>query len=67
MLVLTRKIGEEVLIGDAIRVCVLEVQGNRVKLGFVAPNDIRFKRSELADAPAPRRRLVGSCPQLAGP
>ena len=58
MLVLTRKIGEEVLIGDAIRVRVLEVQGNRVKLGFVAPDEVRFKRGELPipRAPKPGRR-----------
>jgi carbon storage regulator len=69
VLVLTRKIGEEVLIGDDIRVRVLEVQGNRVKLGFAAPDEVRFKRSELAPReetePNPRtavRGLAGSRP-----
>jgi carbon storage regulator len=48
MLVLSRKVGEEVLIGDAIRVRILEVRGNRVKLGFTAPDDVRFLRLEVA-------------------
>ena len=48
MLVLSRKVGEEVLIGDAIRVRILEIRGNRVKLGFTAPDDVRFMRLEVA-------------------
>ena len=68
MLVLTRKIGEEVLIGDAIRVQILEVQGNRVKLGLAAPDDVRFVRGELVDAPRRRPRLVGAgCAAAEGP
>jgi carbon storage regulator len=47
MLVLSRKVGEEVLIGDAIRVRILEIRGNRVKLGFTAPDDVRFMRLEV--------------------
>jgi carbon storage regulator len=68
VLVLTRKIGEEVLIGDSIRVQILEVQGNRVKLGLVAPDEVRFKRGELLDAPPRRRDLVSAgCEAAAGP
>jgi carbon storage regulator len=47
MLVLSRKVGEEVLIGNAIRVRILEIRGNRVKLGFTAPDDVRFMRLEV--------------------
>ncbi len=47
MLVLSRKVGEEVLIGDTIRVRILEIRGNRVKLGFTAPHDVRFMRLEV--------------------
>lgn len=57
MLVLTRKLGEEVLIGDGIRVRVLEVQGHRVKLGFTAPPEVCFKRAELLKPPRRRLRL----------
>lgn len=47
MLVLSRKIGEEVVIGDDIRVRVLSVQGNQVRLGFVAPRSVQIHRQEL--------------------
>ncbi len=47
MLVLSRKVGEEILIGDSIRVRILEIRGNRVKLGFMAPDDVRFLRLEV--------------------
>ena len=47
MLVLTRKIGESIQIGDDVSVEVLEVRGSRVRLGISAPNDISVTRSEL--------------------
>jgi carbon storage regulator len=47
MLVLSRKPGEEVLIGEDIRVTVLAVLGNRVHLGFRAPDRVEILRSEL--------------------
>jgi len=48
MLVLSRKIGEEVVIGSTIRVVVLKVAGGRVKLGIRAPEDVRICRQELS-------------------
>jgi carbon storage regulator len=61
MLVLSRKVGEEVLIGDTIRVRILEIRGNRVKLGFTAPNEVRFMRLEVAQGiEAERREPVGA-------
>ena len=47
MLVLRRKPGERVYVGDDIEVVVLEVQGNRVKLGFNAPDFLPIQRGEL--------------------
>jgi carbon storage regulator len=51
MLVLSRKIGEQVIIGDgvrlSIRVRVIAIQGNRVRLGFVAPDDVSICREEI--------------------
>ena len=44
MLVLTRKIGELVRIGDAITVRVLAVRNRQVSLGFVAPTDVKIYR-----------------------
>ena len=47
MLVLTRKIDERINIGDDIQVVVLGFQGNRVRLGFVAPPQVPILREEL--------------------
>ena len=48
MLVLSRKVGESIQIGDNIFVSVVEVKGGRVRLSFDAPNDIKILREELA-------------------
>jgi carbon storage regulator len=48
MLVLSRKPGEKVVIGEGITVTVLEIVGNRVRLGIEAPGDVRILRGELA-------------------
>jgi len=47
MLVLTRRNGESVQIGDAIVVKVLAVSGNHVKLGFSAPPEVAIRREEI--------------------
>ena len=47
MLVLTRKIGELVRIGDGITVRVLAVRNRQVTLGFVAPSDVKIYREEV--------------------
>ena len=47
MLVLTRKTGEAVTIGDQIRIRVVEVKGNQVRLGIEAPQEMRIYREEI--------------------
>ena len=47
MLVLGRRIGESVRIGDGVQITVLQIQGNRVKLGIKAPKAVRVLRGEL--------------------
>jgi carbon storage regulator len=47
MLVLTRKLGEVIRVGDAVTVRVLEVKGNQVRLGVEAPAEIRIYREEV--------------------
>ncbi|NOX26148.1 MAG: carbon storage regulator CsrA [Deltaproteobacteria bacterium] len=47
MLVLTRKIGEAIAIGDEIKVKLLEIKGGQIKLGIEAPNYITVHREEV--------------------
>jgi carbon storage regulator len=47
MLVLTRKVGEEILIGDQIKIKVIEISGNKVRLGIDAPATLRIYREEI--------------------
>lgn len=49
MLILTRRIDEAIVISDDIIVTVLEVRGERVKLGIVAPREVTILRQELRD------------------
>lgn len=53
MLVLARKIGERICIGDEIEIVVLRFHGNRVQLGIDAPQCIKIRRQEL------HQRLAG--------
>ena len=47
MLILTRKVGENLLIGDNISIKVLSVRGNQVKIGVDAPKDVSVHREEI--------------------
>lgn len=47
MLVLSRKVGEKLVIDGNITVEVVKIQGNRITLGLVAPSDVKILRSEL--------------------
>lgn len=49
MLVLTRRPGESIVIGDNITLTVVEVQGDRVKIGIAAPKDVTVLRGELLE------------------
>ncbi|MFQ3593773.1 MAG: carbon storage regulator CsrA [Gemmataceae bacterium] len=53
MLVLSRKVGEEIIIGDTIRLKVVAIQGNQVRLGFVAPRSVAIHRQELLETAPP--------------
>jgi len=63
MLILTRRVGETLMIGDSVTVTVLGVKGNQVRIGITAPKDVavhreeiyqRIQRGEDGDASAPR-------------
>ena len=47
MLVLSRKADQSIHIGDAIRITVVRIRGNRVKLGIEAPGEVSVLRGEL--------------------
>jgi len=47
MLVLSRKLGEAIIIGDHIRVTVVEIRAGHVGLGIVAPRDVSVDRQEI--------------------
>ena len=50
MLVLERKIKESLMIGDDIKITILEVQGNSVKIGIEAPKNVLIYREEIFEA-----------------
>ena len=53
MLILTRKLGESIAIGDDIQVTLIDIQGKQVKIGVNAPKDVPIHRQEIYE------RIVG--------
>lgn len=47
MLILTRRVGETLMIGDEVSVTVLGVKGNQVRIGITAPKDVAVHREEI--------------------
>ena len=70
MLVLTRKVGDKVLLGEEIEIAVVEIRGNQVKLGISAPRPLPVLRAELkdreAEAPSGDRAGPPQAPQGSG-
>lgn len=50
MLILQRKTGESLIIGEDVRVTVVSIEGGRVRLAISAPSEVSILRSELLDA-----------------
>ena len=49
MLILTRRVGESLMIGDEVNVTVLGIRGNQVRIGVDAPKDVAVHREEIYD------------------
>jgi len=49
MLLLSRKLGEQIRIGDGIAITVVNIRGGRVRFGITAPRDVPIHRTEIAD------------------
>jgi carbon storage regulator len=64
LLVLSRHKNEAVMVGDEIRVVVIEIRGDKVRLGFEAPNHVQVHRDEVYAAitgqPKPDRKRRGN-------
>jgi carbon storage regulator len=65
MLILTRRVTEQIRVGDAITVAILGIKGNSVRIGIEAPKDVSVDRQEVYDRkrrdphPTPTRQRGG--------
>lgn len=77
MLVLSRKVDDTIIIGDNIKIQVMQVKGNRIRIGIEAPSDLKILRGELApydvtsdrdiksESPSqPKTRFANSAPAI---
>ena len=62
MLILTRKIGECITIGDQIKVYVVDIRGKQVRLGIEAPSDAPVHREEIYQKIVEENRLAAQVP-----
>ena len=65
MLVLTRRVGEEIVISENIRISIVQVAGNRVRVGIEAPRSVSVRRREMVDQLRSQSPLAipSGCPQ----
>ena len=66
MLVLTRKPGERLMIGDNIVLTVVEVKGDNIRIGIDAPREVKVYRGEIYDAIVAENRQAALATDLTG-
>ena len=66
MLVLTRKPGERLVIGDNIVITVVEIKGDNIRIGIDAPREVKVYRGEIYDAIVAENREAALNADLAG-
>jgi carbon storage regulator len=66
MLVLTRKLGENIRIGDSVKITVLEVRSGQVKLGIEAPPEVKVHREEIYARIQEENRKAAAAQRLPG-
>jgi carbon storage regulator len=66
MLILTRRVGETLMIGDQVTVTVLGVKGNQVRIGITAPKDVAVHREEIYQRIKQEHEGEGSVPAAPG-
>lgn len=64
MLILTRKSGESVLIGDGVRVTVVAIKGRQVQLGVEAPKELMIYREEIYERIMEENKLAAASSSL---
>jgi carbon storage regulator len=60
MLVLSRKLGEKIVIGDNIMITVVKIERNQIRIGIEAPQDVPVYREEIAPQRVLRNPLAGA-------
>jgi carbon storage regulator len=64
MLILARKVGESIRIGDRVEIAVIDIKGDQVKLGITAPREVKVYRDEVYRAiQEENRRAAGARPE----
>ena len=64
MLILTRRLGETLVIGDDVYVTVLGVRGNQVRLGINAPKDVTVHREEIYNRIQQEKAIAAAVSQI---
>lgn len=60
MLILTRRVGESIIVGDNVTITVLGIKGNQIRLGVNAPKEVSVHREEIYQRIKQEQKVAGS-------